>query len=273
MCCYTERVWQELTLVEQLRNVLTATVLAGVHGQALGWTTYLPTSSTTRTSCLEIIGKGSEWRSFQRHDYIDLSELNGVTYWKLAQESTECPSAPHGEKLDFRTCGNVRTNSSEVLGMLRRILALPTIRLVEPMHAGNGARRLSSRADDLGLRDAAPLDGRALSEVTHAAEPVGERVRAADELRVCNASKALLARSALPRLLARSARWPDEQQARLEELYNRRPPKSELDWRAANEPKGWARFDAFLPGMATVGHHGTHSACTHPCNRALFSLL
>ena len=68
---------ETLTLREQARLVATSRVLAGVHGNGLGWTMMLPTSQH-QCALLEVYPTGS-----RVHDYMDWSIINNVAYYAL----------------------------------------------------------------------------------------------------------------------------------------------------------------------------------------------
>ena len=85
------------------------------HGQGLAWSALL---SGERRACLEIIGTG--WH-FRRPEYKAASSYyNGAKYVRLKQRSAE-PLPDHVGKCNFRDCGNLTANVSQVVDALHRL--------------------------------------------------------------------------------------------------------------------------------------------------------
>ena len=110
-------VMEELPVMKQYALVSSSLALAGVHGMGLAWTMLLPSHEAGRTSCLEITG---EWGKFARLDYYSLSAANGVHYVRLLQPNWE--GCYHCRRCNYRSCGNVTANTSDVLHTLRYVV-------------------------------------------------------------------------------------------------------------------------------------------------------
>ena len=118
-------VFDGLPLVEQFAQVRRSMAIAGVHGQALAWAMMLPESGG-RSAALEITG---EWPSFHKTDYVYMSEINGVRYFRLSQPNTPacvCTKELRAQGgcagLNFRDCGNITAVPEEVASALLRVL-------------------------------------------------------------------------------------------------------------------------------------------------------
>ena len=121
---------ESLPLVEQLRAVLAASVLVGMHGQGMLWTALLPSERShhdphlhgqppRRASALEIFPQRMLAQNTHAwHDYRRWAFMNGVEYFALVQ-----PDAPACADADFRLCGHIVANVSQTLGAVRVVAA------------------------------------------------------------------------------------------------------------------------------------------------------
>lgn len=108
--------FEGMSLVEQVRHIISSRALVGMHGQAMAWAMMLPTEDGRHCATVEIIG---DWKSFQRDDYIRMSHVNGARYTLLRQPND--PNQPR-RGCQFRDCGNVTVIPSQVVGVLRSTL-------------------------------------------------------------------------------------------------------------------------------------------------------
>lgn len=118
---------EALPLAEQLCAVSAASVLVGVHGQGLIWTSMLPTErSGRRYATLELMPE--QMTTINTHAWFDYRRwafMNGAEYFTLVQ-----PDAPECAELGFRECGNITANTSQVGAALREVFrhtAMPPI--------------------------------------------------------------------------------------------------------------------------------------------------
>jgi hypothetical protein len=118
---------EALPLAEQLCAVSAASVLVGVHGQGMIWTSMLPTErSGRRYATLELMPE--QMTTINTHAWFDYRRwafMNGAEYFTLVQ-----PDAPECAELGFRECGNITANTSQVGAALREVFrhtAMPPI--------------------------------------------------------------------------------------------------------------------------------------------------
>ena len=118
---------EALPLAEQLCAVSAASVLVGVHGQGMIWTSMLPTErSGRRYATLELMPE--QMTTISTHAWFDYRRwafMNGAEYFTLVQ-----PDAPECAELGFRECGNITANTSQVGAALREVFrhtAMPPI--------------------------------------------------------------------------------------------------------------------------------------------------
>ena len=122
-----------LSLREQLRTVLQASAIAGVHGQGLVWTSMLSSTPTRGCALLEIMPKAmARVNSHSKYDYYRWTRLNECGYRSLVM-----PDAPECDGQYFRNCGNltvpdVSTIVKELHTVQRHVTmrkAMPTVSL------------------------------------------------------------------------------------------------------------------------------------------------
>ena len=118
---------EALPLAEQLCAVSAASVLVGVHGLGMIWTSMLPTErSGRRCATLELMPE--QMTTISTHAWFDYRRwafMNGAEYFTLVQ-----PDAPECAELGFRECGNITANTSQVGAALREVFrhtAMPPI--------------------------------------------------------------------------------------------------------------------------------------------------
>lgn len=135
---------EALPLAEQLCAVSAASVLVGVHGQGMIWTSMLPTErSGRRCATLELMPE--QMTTISTHAWFDYRRwafMNGAEYFTLVQ-----PDAPECAELGFRECGNITANTSQVGAALREVFrhtAMPPIGRIPIGQTPEGLRRTAS---------------------------------------------------------------------------------------------------------------------------------
>ena len=114
---------EELTLAQQLAAVAAASVLVGVHGQGMVWTSMLFTEGTggerRRCAALELFpSQMLLQRTHAWFDYRRWAAMNHVEYFLLLQ-----PDEPVCKNQDFRRCGNMSVVPSELVAAMRLVHA------------------------------------------------------------------------------------------------------------------------------------------------------
>lgn len=113
---------EEMPLAAQAALIYDARAIAGVHGQGLTWTAFLPAADDRPCACLEIHPEGCS-RSC-KSDYRDLSAMNKVQYNRLVQPLANNCNAKYSA--NWRMCGNVTVDSEQVRDKLAQMVALVT---------------------------------------------------------------------------------------------------------------------------------------------------
>ena len=117
----------------QLRLVLTASAIAGVHGQGLVWTSMLSATPARGCALLELMPKAmAKVNSHSKYDYYRWTRLNECGY-----RSVVMPDAKECESEYFRTCGNLTVDDvpklvDELEGVRKHVTlekAMPTVSL------------------------------------------------------------------------------------------------------------------------------------------------
>ena len=111
---------EELPLAAQAALIYDARAIAGVHGQGLTWTAFLPATDDRPCACLEIHPEGCVHSC--KTDYRDLSAMNKVQYHRLIQPlANNCN--PRYSPANWRMCGNITANSEQVRDKLAQMVA------------------------------------------------------------------------------------------------------------------------------------------------------
>ena len=111
---------EELPLAAQAALIYDARAIAGVHGQGLTWTAFLPATDDRPCACLEIHPEGCVHSC--KTDYRDLSAMNKVQYHRLIQPlANNCN--PRYSPANWRMCGNITANSEQVRDQLAQMVA------------------------------------------------------------------------------------------------------------------------------------------------------
>ena len=111
---------EELPLAAQAALIYDARAIAGVHGQGLTWTAFLPVTDDRPCACLEIHPEGCVHSC--KTDYRDLSAMNKVQYHRLIQPlANNCN--PRYSPANWRMCGNITANSEQVRDKLAQMVA------------------------------------------------------------------------------------------------------------------------------------------------------
>jgi hypothetical protein len=111
---------EQLSLAAQAALIYDARAIAGVHGQGLTWTAFLPATDDRPCACLEIHPEGCSHSC--KSDYRDLSAMNKVQYSRLVQPlANNC--IPRVSPANWRMCGNVTVNSEQVRDKLAQMVA------------------------------------------------------------------------------------------------------------------------------------------------------
>ena len=113
---------EELPLATQAALIYDARAIAGVHGQGLTWTAFLPAADDRPCACLEIHPEGCSHSC--KSDYRDLSAMNKVQYSRLVQPLAHNCIAKYAAS--WRMCGNITVNSEQVRDKLAQMVALVT---------------------------------------------------------------------------------------------------------------------------------------------------
>ena len=152
---------EDLTLLEQLRLVVGASAIVGVHGQNLVWAAMLSEHTSTggarlRCALLELLpSQMTRVRTTSLLDYFKLAHLAGCTYAAMQQDDTEACHSSY-----FRTCGNMTVSVAAVRGAIENVLA--HVLHGEPVQGQHPAvsRRSQGRLDRSGgERGWSPSDG------------------------------------------------------------------------------------------------------------------
>ena len=136
---------EALPLAEQLCAVSAASVLVGVHGQGMIWTSMLPTErSGRRCATLELMPEQMTTISTKAWlDYRRWAFMNGAEYFTLVQ-----PDAPECAELGFRECGNITANTSQVGAALREVFRHTAMPLIDRTPIGQTPEGLRMPASD-----------------------------------------------------------------------------------------------------------------------------
>ena len=111
---------EQLPLAAQAALIYDARAIAGVHGQGLTWTAFLPVTDDRPCACLEIHPVGCDHSC--KSDYRDLSATNKVQYHRLIQPlANNC--IPRYSPANWRMCGNITVNSEQVRDKLAQMVA------------------------------------------------------------------------------------------------------------------------------------------------------
>lgn len=112
------RVFDHMPLRQQYEEVVSASGLAGVHGMALSWISFLPTDIGQPCSVMEIY-PFSFVRSptHSRYDYLRLSLMNDVKKFNLVM-----PDVPECGRMHFRECGNITVHPNKTIEVLHQML-------------------------------------------------------------------------------------------------------------------------------------------------------
>jgi len=113
-------VFDMLPLVQQYQLVTSSVALAGVHGQALAWTAFLPTENERHCALLEILPH-SLWQSTSssKGDYYSWAVMSDVQLYRVIEADT--PGCIRLNTTSFRNCGNVSIGKRS-LNALGRVL-------------------------------------------------------------------------------------------------------------------------------------------------------
>lgn len=109
---------ERIPVAAQAALIYDARAIAGMHGQGLTWTAFLPTADGQPGACLEMHPPGCSHSC--KTDYRDLSHLNGVRYGRL--ELTLANNCPKKWETNWRMCGNVTADSGIVRDVLSKMI-------------------------------------------------------------------------------------------------------------------------------------------------------